>query len=347
MIKFKQVFILSILCFQFASGQLSKEEIQQGYDYYNTKEVHTLLNKNLSSHSLDPHRIENVCFWINTDSIFKNFRSLRREYKKLDSVFSLNQKESLDKKFRNLESLSLEKDRLKNVYKVRDSSYNKQSFPVIQKSKDGSLYSFIYEEVGFSRSFGRLKIEKKVKGDWEIVGTVLVPRYDRKELRRELMSLPEEYQAINSYLAGKDDFVLGQYIPFEIYLENYDGLEKFEKWEEVGVSERRLKDHFQEEDLRNMVRHFKQASLEELEKSWLLGDLELTPKAGYSGDLDEKYLYSFSKPYVFVSSLTCDTYAVFYVSKYGGPLNGSGNIVIMRKVDGMFEISISHMLWIS
>lgn len=306
-----------------------------------------LYDKNVPSNSLAPNKIENVCNWLNTDSIFKNFSSDYKEYKNLDSVFSLQQKESLDQKFRNLESISLDKERLKPVYEIRDSSYFKRTFPVIQQSKDGSLYAFIYEESESLKSFGKMRVEKKVVGDWKIIGMVLVPRYDPKKLKKELVELPDEYQVINSYLAGKDDFVQGKYIPFYSQDINFDSLEKFEEWDQIGFSGSKLKDHFTKHDLQNMVRHFKQASSADIEKDYLLGDLERTPREGYSGDLDGKDLYSFSKPYVFVSSITCETYAVLYVTRYGGMLNGSGGIIIMKKIDGVFERVLSGLFWFS
>lgn len=68
------------------------------------------------------------------DSIIKNFRSFYRDHKKLGTVFNLEQKVSIDQKLRSLETIMLEKDRLKPVYEIRDFTYFKESFPVIQEA---------------------------------------------------------------------------------------------------------------------------------------------------------------------------------------------------------------------
>ena len=146
MSKFFPVYILAIFSFQFASGQLSEEQIQQGYDYYNSRIIHIPSDKGLPTQTLDPNQIEVVCNWMNMDSIIKNLEYIYRDHEKLDTVFSLKQRENIDRNLRNLESIILEKARLKPIYEIRGFTYFKESFPVIQESKDGGLYAFIYEE---------------------------------------------------------------------------------------------------------------------------------------------------------------------------------------------------------
>ena len=164
------IILLSIFCFQWTFGQLSETEIQQGYDYYNSK-IFTSAEKNLLSTTLNPNEIEFACKWINTDSIFKNFKSQKSFFNNklsylitnLDSAFSVDQLNSLNRKFQNLESISLKKKKLKATYELGDSSYFRQSFPVIQKAKDGNMFAFTYEEANFSKVYGRIRIEKKLK----------------------------------------------------------------------------------------------------------------------------------------------------------------------------------------
>lgn len=351
MSKFIPVFILAIFGFQFASGQLSDEQIQEGYNYYNSRIIHIPSDKSIPTQTLDPNQIEVVCNWMNIDSIIKNLKYIYRDHEKLDTVFNLKQRENIDRDLRSLESIILEKDRLKPIYEIRDFTYFKESFPVIQESKDGGFYAFIYEESKYSRSFGKMRIEKRISGDWKIIGTALIPRYDQKKLKNELINLPEEYQAINSYLAGKDDFVQGRYIQAE-------HVSRFNNWLEdldnsnikprSGSKERLdLREHFDSKNLVDIAKNLQKGSSEKIERSGLLGELERAPDEGYAGDLDGKNLYSFSKPFIFTSNITCKTYAVFYASKYGGMENGSAAIVIMQKSDGIFKPFFSYMLWIS
>ena len=351
MIRSLFVLVSTIFCFQTSYCQLGNKQLEDGYNFYNSRKIHIPSDKRLPAQTLDPNQIEVVRIWMNMDSIIKNFRSLYRDHKKLETVFNLKQRESIDQKLRNLEGITLQKDRLKPVYEIRDFTYFKQSFPIIQESNDGGLYAFIYEESESSRSFGRMKIEKKVSGDWKIIGMAQIPRFDQQKLKNELVNLPEEYQVINSYLAGKNDLVQGKYIQAENLneIKNWlEDLENSDKKPRSGSKDRPdLMEHFDSKNLEDIAKNLQKGSSEKIERSGLLGDLGRAPDEGYAGDLDGKYLYSFSKPYIFISNLTCKTYAVFYVSNYGGMENGSGGIVIMQKNDGMFEILISHMLWIS
>ena len=221
------IILLSIFCFQWTFGQLSETEIQQGYDYYNSK-IFTSAEKNLLSTTLNPNEIEFACKWINTDSIFKNFKSQKSFFNNklsylitnLDSAFSVDQLNSLNRKFQNLESISLKKKKLKATYELGDSSYFRQSFPVIQKAKDGNMFAFTYEEANFSKVYGRIRIEKKIKDEWYIVGWVNIPLYDLQKLKKDLAGLPQEYQVINSYMFGKDDYVLNEFIAIIDGIEN-------------------------------------------------------------------------------------------------------------------------------
>lgn len=196
-----------------------------------------------------------------------------------------------------------------------------------------------------------MKIEKKVSGDWKIIGMAQIPRFDQRKLKNELVNLSEEYQVINSYLAGKDDLVQGKYIQAENLNEIknwFENLENSHKKSRSGSKDRPdLMEHFDSKNLEDVVKSLQENSSEKIDKLGLLGELERASEEGYSGELEGKNQYSFSKPYIFISNLTCKTYTVFYVSHYGGMENGSGGIVIMQKIDGMFKVLFSHMLWIS
>ncbi|HSJ68349.1 MAG TPA: hypothetical protein VK921_11760 [Anditalea sp.] len=69
-----------------------------------------------------------------------------------DTIFTPVQREELDKQFQNLESIKLDENRLKDkrLRKTMDKSnlepgiLDAVSFPVIQPSKDGILFAFMY-----------------------------------------------------------------------------------------------------------------------------------------------------------------------------------------------------------
>ena len=335
---------------QVSLAQLSEAEIQQGYNYYNTKKNVIAAQKRLSSSSLNPNEIKFACKWLHTDSIIKNFRSFYKPSKRIDTIFSQEQWENIGLKLRKLESIKLEKNRLPAEYTLRDSSYFKKSFPVLQESKDGSLYAFIYEEAEFFRSYGRLVIEKKVDNNWKIIGMVQIPLLDLQKLKKELTVLPEEYQVINSYLLNSDDYVLAEFVQISKNINNADNFGDLSTWEKMGESASRgsmnIKDHFEKEDLFKIVKYLKNDSSGNVESSFLLGNLETISEAGYSQDLKGRTIYSFSKPFVFTSNLSCNTYAIFYVSSSGGPLNEDATLVVMQKIDGLFKTLLTPIIWI-
>ena len=357
--KFFPVYILAIFGFQFASGQLSEEQIQQGYEYYNSRKNLIDPEKILSSVTLNPNQIENACDYINTDSIFKNFdaqksiinNKLLYLQKELDTAFTDSQLKSLNRKFQKLDSISIQKARLKSSYKLLDSSYFKQSFPIIQQSKDSSIYAFIYEESKFYDRFGRMSIEKKVDDDWKNIGGVFIPLYNLDKFRNDLIKLPEEYQVINSYLAGEKDFIAEKFIEIKSKWITSDRYKDFEAWKNMGrtIFQDRIDitKHFEKSNLVDIVNYFRSGNTGFIDESMLFTNLKCSTIESFSDYNSGSNIYSFSKPFIFTSNLTCDTYAVFYVSRFGGPLNGSGSIIVMQKKNGIFKTLISHMLWIS
>ena len=349
---YKSLSLLFTICItQISFGQLVQEEIQRGYDYYNSKKNLISAERNLSSFTLNPNQIETVCFSMNRDYIIENFFSFKKSEKKIDAVFSQEQWANIERKFRSLESIKLERQKLKSEYKLRDSSYFKQSFPIIQKSKDSSLYAFIYVEAEFSSAYGIIAIDKKLEGNWESYGRVSIPLYDSDRLANKIVHLPEEYQVINSYLAGKEDYVLNTFVPGHRESLIGNRLKDFEAWNAMGRSifEDRVnvKEHFEKRNLVDIVENFIESKSGTIRQSMILGDLKCVTENSFSGDNKAGDIYSFSKPFIFISNITCETYAVFYVSSFGGPLNGSGHLVVMHKKDGLFQTLISHMLWIS
>ena len=114
---------------------------------------------------------------INEDNRKENFIVELERYVDLDTIFTLIQREELDKQFQNLESIKLDEGKLKNkqLRKTMDKSklepdmLDAVSFPVIQPSKDGTLYAFMYYAwASFDGHNGssEIYIFKRVDGKW-------------------------------------------------------------------------------------------------------------------------------------------------------------------------------------
>lgn len=358
--KFLALLIITIFNYQFTFGQLTQKRLQEGYEYYNSREIVISPDKILLSNTLNPNQIQFVCKWINSDSIVKNFEAKRSmvgnrlEYLQisLDSVFSDNQKQQLNYKLQNLERVQLEKNRLTAEYELRDSSFFRQSFPIIQMAKDSSNYVFIYEEAKFSSAFGRIRIEKMVEKEWEWVGSVMIPRFDMYEFKQRIKPLPEEYQVINSFLVGRKAKIKSEFA--QIYKGsdgNYDRYACFDTWAKIQKSSfDEVKDitlHFSKSNLELIAKYLNSKILGSINDSFLLDNLQTVGSSEIANSSNKYGLYNISKPYVFKSDLDGELYAIFYWSKTDGPLNGSGNIIIMKKVNGRYVKFISRMLWIS
>ncbi|HKJ49777.1 MAG TPA: hypothetical protein VJ973_11835 [Christiangramia sp.] len=352
------VFIYTLLCFQFITGQLSNKQLEDGYQYFNTRQVIISPQKILPTQTLNPNKLEFVSSWMNTDSILKNFESKRVIINgrfqhlniDLDTVFGPEELRSLDKKFKKLERVSLDLNLLKSDYKLRDSTFFMKAFPIIQKGRDSVSYAFIYEESNYWQSFGRLKIEKQVKDDWHWFGSVSIPKFDIVKTIQQLKNLPEEYQVINSFLIGKDAVVQSTFIPINGGDNSYDRYRKFVTWDNIQKSsldeDIDVRKHFSKSNLESITDYLNNNPEGSIDEKFLLDNVQIIKSSEINGD--SRYgIYRISKPFIFHSDVDDGNYAIFYWSKVDGPLNGSGNLLIMKKEKGRYIKFLSQMLWIS
>ncbi|MCH4823656.1 hypothetical protein ML462_10785 [Gramella lutea] len=355
MSKFIPVFILAIFGFQFASGQLSEKQLEDGYQYYNTRKASIPPLQILPKHTLNPNKLEFVSSWMNIDSIKKNFKSQRVIIDgrfqhlniDLDSIFGPAETKSLNEKIKNLKSVMLDPKLLKSDYKLSDSSFFMKAFPIIQEGRDSISYALIYEESDHWQAFGRIRIEKQAEDDWLWFGSVIVPRFDIVKITNQLKNLPEEYQVINSFLIGKDALIQSKFIPINGGGDNYDRYSEFETWDKIQNSsldeDIDVRKHFSKSNLASITKYLNSDPKGSIDKSFLLGNLkslDATNKIKYG-------IYKISKPFIFHSDIDNCYYAIFYWAKVDGPLNGSGNILVMKKENGRYVKFLSHMLWIS
>ncbi|MEO2126664.1 MAG: hypothetical protein ABGW91_00770 [Christiangramia sp.] len=338
-------------------AQLKDRDISNGYNYYNSKSVKNSPLDVLNGVTMNPNEKNIVRDFFNKDSIIKYFEPHKtlvdnkfvELQENIDSAFSAQQLYDLDIKLNSLKSVNIDKSKLKADYRIIDSTFFMSSFPIIQKSKDSVQYAFIYEEAK-NRPYGRLRIEKNIFDNWFWVGTVRIPKVDFEKFKSSIKNFPEEYQVINCFLFGKEASVRKEFSQNGSTSRDFDYLLDPEKWNRFSYpfeEQIEIRKHLSDDNIQNIVNYLNGEIEGLIDEDFLLEEISCYSEKEILKPEDAYGLYNLSKPYVFVSGVNNNKYAIFYYSKVDGRLNGGGGLILMKKINGIYEVLISEALWVS
>lgn len=328
-----QIFYLLLISQFISFGQFSAKEIEKGYKFYNS---HNGIFQKKTKFTVNPNQIENVCYYINLDSILANFKSFSPDnFDKLDIVFSEDQVNTLNRKLQQIVKVELDPEKLDSRYIIGEFAVTNESFPVFQKSIDGVEYAFIYQSNLTVPEYSRLLIYEERDEDWAVLGFGQLPLFGKERMRERIQKFPEEYQVINSILLGTRDLIQLEFVEIDRISNGYSA-ESFQIPDNI-------KNKLDKDDLSKMMNFLNNAETGKMDITRLLDGLKVFPESEIKNC--GKTIIRLSKPYLF--EVEGEKYALIYSSIISSPLNAGASIKLLKKSNGLYELIASPMLWVS
>lgn len=339
-------------------AQLSQEQLELGYQFYNESNSYYPFKHYTDSVTVDPNSIEFAKDYFNYESIVSNYKPYwdlkisGYKQESLESIFDSAQIANLKKNLDEIEEVDLNREKLSSQI-VFQKDRLKESFPIIQQAKDSSFYAFVYQDFSRSPMNARIVVQRKANKKWEYMGEIEVPLFNKKAFQEELQNYSSEYQIINDFLHGKKELISKKFIqvPDDVVEENFNAYLHHETWNNFhqgfNVEPIDFKVQFSKEDLRKIVIYLNSPAEGRIKERELLGNSKTISEPGFLKRREISHGILFlSKPYIF-TNFQNEKFGIFYWEKQNGFENGSGNIVIYKLTDGVWEVLFSHMLWIS